>query len=83
MISFPLSLFLIPYAIFLLVIAFFAFVNVRNLARYRAEDIISFMAVFIFIAGLAVIAYFSYEFLSEIDWTKTIEISLPTLKTSF
>lgn len=73
MISFTLSTILIPYAIFLVIAAFFAFINLRNLWRYRAEDVISFFACLIFLAGLAAIGFFSYVYLSEIDWTKIID----------
>jgi hypothetical protein len=77
---FPLSIVLIPYAIFSLIVAFFIFINLRNLVRYRAEDIISFGALLIFLAGLAFIGYFTYGALSGIDWTGTIEMGLPDIK---
>ena len=83
MISFALSIILIPYAIFLAIAAFFAFINLRNLWRYRAEDVISFFACFIFLAGLTATAYFSYNYLSPIDWTKMISLNLPSIKASF
>lgn len=83
MISFPLSLILIPFAVMALIIAFLSFMNLRNLARYRAEDVISFTAVFVFLAGIAVIIYISYGYLAGIDWTKMIEAGLPSAKIIF
>lgn len=76
MVSFALSAILIPYAIFLVVAAFFAFINARNLWRYRAEDVVSFFAMFIFLAGLATFGYISYIYLSEIDWTKMVDLGI-------
>lgn len=76
MVSFPLSLFLIPYAIIIAVVAFFAFINIRNLVRYRAEDLISFVALLIFLCGLAIMAYFSYNYLMPIDWKEIVEINI-------
>ena len=76
MVSFPLSLFLIPYAVIAAIIGFLGFINLRNLARYRAEDTVSFAATFIFIAGFLVLAYFSYGYLSPINWKELVEINL-------
>jgi len=81
--SFPLSLFLIPYAIIVAAIVFFSFFNLKNLIRYRPEDMVSFTVCFIFLAGLAVIAYFSYQYLLPINWKELVEfnfsIKMPTL----
>ena len=76
MISFPLSIILIPYAIFIIIIALFAYINLRNLVRFRAEDIISFGALFVFLAGLAFLSYFSFNYLVGVDWKQTIELGL-------
>lgn len=83
MISFPLSLFLIPYAIIIAVIVFLSFINLRNLVRYRAEDIASFAATFIFIAGFVLLAYFSYNYLLPINWKELVEIDLFRNSASF
>jgi len=76
MISFPVSLFLFPYAIFILIIIFFAFVNLKNLVKYRSEDYVAYMATFIFLSGLAFLAYFSYNYLLPINWKEVAEINL-------
>jgi hypothetical protein len=83
MISFPLSMILIPFAVLAMAIIFFAFIGLRNLARYRAEDGMAFVATFVFLSGAALICLFAYNYLSPIDWTKAIEISLPSIKTGF
>ncbi|MBU4421757.1 hypothetical protein L6259_02525 [Candidatus Parcubacteria bacterium] len=80
MISFPLSVLLIPYAGIIAIILFFVFINIKNLARYRAEDVISFIALLIFLIGLFVVGYFSYQYLSPINWTESISITLPSIK---
>jgi len=80
MISFPLSVLLIPYAVIVAVILFFVFINIKNLARYRAEDVISFGALLIFLIGFAILGYFSYQYLSPINWTEQISMTLPSIK---
>lgn len=82
-VSFPLSLFLIPYAAIIAAVVFLAFINLRNLARYRAEDTASFAAIFIFLAGAALLAYFSYNYLSPIDWKETIVLNINFGQPSF
>lgn len=76
MVSFPLSLFLIPYAIIAAAIVFFSFSNLKNLAQYRSEDTVSFAAFFIFLAGFVIFAYFSYLYLAPINWKELVEINL-------
>lgn len=76
MVSFPISLFLIPYAIIAAAIAFFSFFNLRNLVRYRPEDSVSFAVCFIFLAGIIIMAYVSYQYLSPINWKELVEINI-------
>lgn len=76
MVSFPISLFLIPYAIIAAVIVFLGFICLRNLARYRAEDVVSFAAVLIFLCGMIVIVFLSYQYLLPIDWKEIVEINI-------
>lgn len=83
MLSFPLSILLIPYAVLMLAVVFFAFVNFKNLVLYRAEDVISFWTAFIFIAGLGAIAYFSYNYILLVNWTEVINIGVPSFKANF
>jgi len=81
--SFPLSVFLIPYLIILLVIVFLVFFTVRNLSRYRTEDVFSFIALFIFIVGIIIISYVSYNYLSPINWKEPIDIGFQFGRGSF
>lgn len=76
MFSAPLSILLIPYAILIFVIVFFALFNIKNLTRFRAEDVYSFAALFIFLAGFVIIGYFSFNYLSEINWSETVELGI-------
>lgn len=83
MLSFPLSVFLIIYAAIIAIVVFLAFINLRNLLRYRAEDVVSFASCFIFLSGLALLAFYSYNYLSPINWKEMVEINfsvkIPTL----
>lgn len=83
MVSFPLSLFLIPYAVIALVIIFLSFISLRNLVRYRAEDTAAFAATFIFIAGLVILAAVSYQYLSPVNWKELVEINLFSRSVNF
>jgi len=74
--SFPLSVFLIPYLVILLVIVFFIFFTVRNLSRYRTENTFSFIALFLFVVGIIIISYVSYNYLSPINWREPVDIGL-------
>lgn len=76
MLSFPLSLFLIPYAVIAAIIGFLSFVDLRNIFRYRSEDVVSFAAVLIFLCGMIVIAFFSYQYLLPINWKELVEINI-------
>jgi len=76
MVSFPLSSFLIPYAIIVAAIVFFSFFNLKNLAKYRPEDTISFAVCFIFLAGFVIISYLSYQYLFSINWKELVEINI-------
>jgi hypothetical protein len=64
-------------------VVFLSFISLRNLVRYRAEDVVSFVATFIFIAGLAVIAAASYYYLSPVNWKELVEINLFRNSVSF
>ncbi|MEA3272855.1 MAG: hypothetical protein U9P90_04285 [Patescibacteria group bacterium] len=73
--TFTYSLLLIPYALFLVVFALFVIINLFNLTRFGGWTIITFWATFLFLAGIVLIAYASYENLIIFDWHQTITIS--------
>lgn len=72
----PLYFLLIPYGIVLLVISIFSLVNLYHYFRFSSVTIVSFLAGFGYVAGLALIAYFTAALLVDVDWTLPINFSL-------
>ena len=77
MISFPLSLVLIPYGIILLLFALLAAYSVHNLVRYGATTNSSFVATFSFLAGAVFVLFFTWQGLRGTDWTQEINFGAP------
>jgi L-cystine uptake protein TcyP (sodium:dicarboxylate symporter family) len=77
MISFPLSLVLIPYGIVLLLFALLAAYSVHNLVKYGATTNTSFVATFSFLAGAVFVLFFTWQALQGTDWSQEINLSAP------
>ncbi|HTK05025.1 MAG TPA: hypothetical protein VL500_05545 [Candidatus Eisenbacteria bacterium] len=74
MISFPLSLVLIPYGIVVLIFILLAAYSVHNLVRYGATTNSSFFATFAFLAGAVFVMFFTWSALRGTDWTQEVTI---------
>lgn len=72
MILIPLYALLIVYAVFLLACAGFFVVNVGNVVRSGTFTFASFLATFLFMAGVAVVVWFTWYTLQGVDWTQSI-----------
>ncbi|HTM68521.1 MAG TPA: hypothetical protein VL426_04425 [Candidatus Binatia bacterium] len=72
MLSFPLSLILIPYGIIVLIFIFLAAYSVHNLVRYGATTNSSFAATFAFLAGAVFVFFFTWQGLRGTDWSQQI-----------
>jgi Kef-type K+ transport system membrane component KefB len=80
----PLWLLLTPYAIFLLLFAVFALVDLANLWRYRSGFFSAAIVTIVFLAGAAAIIYGTYYLLSPLNWTQNIGINFSfTVPTAF
>lgn len=77
MISFPLSLVLIPYGIIILLFIFLAAYSVHNLVKYGATTNASFVATFAFLAGAVFVMFFTWQGLKGTDWTQEISFGSP------
>lgn len=77
MISFPLSLVLIPYGIIVLLFVLLAAYSVYNLVRYGATTNASFVATFSFLAGAVFVMFFTWQGLRGTDWTQEINFGTP------
>ena len=66
--SVPLSILLLPLAIFLLLFFILSLVNIAHLMRFASFNMAGFWACFIFMAGSALFLYFAWGAIDQIDW---------------
>ena len=70
----PLIVFLYLYLLFVFIWLIFSLVALYHMMRYGQVNLITFMATLAYIAGAAAILFFSYEYLSRIDWSVGLTI---------
>lgn len=70
----PISIFLIPYAIFLVIFFVFAFFSLYHMFRFGVTNFTTFFMSFAFIALSVIILFISYEYIAGIDWQRDIQI---------
>lgn len=78
MISVPLSIFLIPYALVLFVFALFSLINLFHLVKFGEGIFADFIATAVYLGFSVLILYMSWQYLSGFNWKETIDIGLPT-----
>jgi hypothetical protein len=72
--TFPLSIFLYIYLAFLAVWALFVFTSMYHILKFGVKNMITFSVTFIFIAVAVFLLFFSYLFISEIQWDMNVTI---------
>lgn len=72
--SFPLIILLVFYLIFGLIILLYFFFLVYHAWKFGFKSMLGFWALFLFIAALSIVGFFSYEYLKIIDWSTSIAI---------
>lgn len=72
----PLYFLLIPFGIVLIAIGIFSIVNLYHYFRFSSVTLVSFLAGFGYVAGLALILFFTAALLVDVDWTIPIRFSL-------
>lgn len=72
MIEISLYVLLIIYAIALAGFLIFAIFNLYHLFNYGFLSFTSFFVTFLFLAGVVLILFITYQFGSQIDWSQTI-----------
>lgn len=72
----PLSLILIPYAIFLAIFGFFAFFNVMQLLKDGTNEPKTTALVFVFLLTVVAILGATGLAASTVDWTGSVSLNL-------
>jgi len=67
--AFPLSILLIPYLIFLLLWIFFSFVGIFHLLNFGFKNLVTLMAIFIYVGVALFILIISINYINHIDWS--------------
>ncbi|MDD4271345.1 MAG: hypothetical protein PHF50_00910 [Patescibacteria group bacterium] len=65
----PLYAFLFLYLLFVLIWLIFSLIALYHMIRYGQINFITFITTFAYLVGAALILFFSYEYLSQIDWS--------------
>lgn len=76
-IAFPLAFLLIPFAAAMLVVVVIAAVSMAHLVHYGETARVNFIAAFAFVAGAALILFFTSQALAGTNWSADRELSLP------
>ena len=69
----PLSIFLIPYAVILIIYFVFSFFSLYHMFRFGVTNFTTFFMSFIYIAVSAIIIFVSYNFIAGIDWQRDLQ----------
>ena len=70
----PLSIFLIIYLVLLGVCLIFALWTIYHVVRFGTLNFRTVLTSFIFVAGIIIILFLSYQNLKEVNWQATINI---------
>ena len=74
----PLWILLIPYALFLVVFAFFTLIDLANLWRFRSGFFLAAFLSIIYLGGAAAVLFLTYALLAPVDWAQTVGFSVKT-----
>ena len=74
MIAVPLSVFLIPYAIFFIIFVAFVWVDIHHLVLFGSFDVPSFFATFLFLAVSAYLLFMTWNLLLPADWSASVTL---------
>ena len=74
MITAPLYILLILYAIFLLAFAFFSLFAVYHLIKFGFRTFGNFLMIFVFLGIGVIVLFMSWQALVQIDWMQSITL---------
>ncbi len=72
--DFPISFFLIPYAVFIVIFLIFSFFNIYHLLRYGIYNFALYLLSVIYIGGTIFIIGASYILLSDYSWAASFSL---------
>ena len=72
----PLSATLVPFGLYLVIFGVLAVVDVYHMVRFGTFGIANFFAFFLFLAGTAVIMWWTWTALQGTDWTQPLVAGL-------
>lgn len=72
--TFTISIFLIPYAIFFLIWLIMSIVAIYHMLKFGFKSFATFFATFLFVIIASVIIGVSYHYINQIDWNLQISI---------
>ena len=78
-ISFPLSLALIPFGLIAVAVGLYALLNIEHLVRYGETTGVSFGVTFAWLAGTALILFFTWQALQGTNWSQPVIIGSPNV----
>lgn len=67
-----LFVFLIIYFIFAGIILLFYLVNFYHIVRFGALNFVTVFVSFIFLCGIIILAYFSYQYIIQVNWQEPV-----------
>lgn len=67
-----LSLFLLAYLIYIFLFVVFALFAIYHLAKFVPPSSVAFFTTYIFLAGVVLIIFITWQELQNIDWTQTV-----------
>lgn len=74
--SVPLSVLLLPLALFLILFFIFSLINLVHMIKFASFDVVGFGVTFIFCAVSTLLLWYGYQLLNPINWTEPINFSL-------
>lgn len=74
MVTFTLSVILIPYAIIVLLALILSIITAYHLVHYGATTRISFVVTFAFFAGTTLLLFFTWTALRNVNWSEPVTV---------
>lgn len=63
---------LLPYGLLLVILLLFALINIYHIVRWGGWTFVGFVATFVFLAGMVLILFLTYDNLKMVDWGEVI-----------